>query len=384
MSTEPKLSMLNFAEHPEGGWVVGVVAKRTYRVEGGRCVVDDEQVPLVEEMLLGEDEITLEHDLDPAMNRREVDIVVQGNAYTNQSGRRACDLTVGVGEFSRTLRVFGDRRCGLDSSGKIRFDEPSVFESLPLSWNLAYGGVDEVARQKLGDPVEEFCKEIREPYDPVGGAFAYPRNPVGKGYLIEATEEALAACALPNFEFIEDLLTPERLALGSFLAWPRAPEVASLGWLSYAFFPRSAMVGLPPLAYDEELCAPGAFPEVVRGFLKEATVAQDVGQEERLDLGFAQQAAVGMRTREVLPGQQVMLRHLHPRMKEWAFTLSTERPRMMLHMPDAAPAELTPVIRTVLFLPEEERVCVTFVGEQREELPIGPGKESKISFAVRW
>ena len=43
-----------------GGSQVGIIAKRTYRVVGQRCVVDDEQVPLVEVQRFSDDKAALQ------------------------------------------------------------------------------------------------------------------------------------------------------------------------------------------------------------------------------------------------------------------------------------------------------------------------------------
>src|SRR5262249_51753446 len=147
----------------------------------------------------------------------------------------------------RRVRVFGDRHCERDARGELCFTPPEPAPKVPLGWESAYGGLDRAARQKFGDPAEALAKEAVLPVDPRFGLFGYPRNPLGKGYLIEPTPEALAACTLPNLEDPQRLLTPQTLPRRSALLWPQGPPVAGFGWLSYNFFPRSAQIGLPLL-----------------------------------------------------------------------------------------------------------------------------------------
>lgn len=67
-----------------------------------------------------------------------------------------------VGQLDRPLRVSGDRKCWRDPTGHVRFTEPDEVDSVDVGWTSAYGGVDEVARQRLGNPVEQYRKEQGE------------------------------------------------------------------------------------------------------------------------------------------------------------------------------------------------------------------------------
>ncbi|HZL18189.1 MAG TPA: DUF2169 domain-containing protein [Polyangia bacterium] len=374
---------LNITDHPDGrGAQVGLVAKRTYRVSAGRCVVAEEQVPLVELPETNDDRSVLLHDMDTVLNRRQADIVVTGKIRALRKERRL-DVHVRVGSLSRRLRAFGDRRCLRGSDGRLRFSDPDPIEEIDVGWTAAYGGVDEVARKKYGDPIEGFCKDARQPYNPRFGLFAYPRNRAGKGYLIELSDEALDGCMLPNLEDPQHLLIPERLATGRPDRWPLAAPVASLGWLSYNCFPRSAMVGMVP-PFDPVACPPASFSEVVSGILNPRSIAPQVALSHRFDLAAAQQSAIGMRTSELFPGAPVELTNLHPSLPSWTFALPREVPSMALQMPDQRAVALQPAIRTVLLDPDRDRVCITWVGEQRDPTPVGPGRMKQIRHGIRW
>jgi hypothetical protein len=382
MPSTPRLFALNIVDDPKGGSVVGVIAKRTYSVKANGCSVADEHVALVEGPLPSDDGAILLHDFDTALNRTLTDVIVVGKARPPAKAR-AFDIRVRVGTLDRSLRVFGDRRCWRDALGHLRFSEPQPVEEVDGGWSSAYGGVDEVARAKHGDPIEQHCKDVKKPYNSRFGLFAYPRNRAGKGYLIDATTEGLEACALPNLEVPTHLLTPEGLAVGRADWWPSGPPVAGLGWLSYGYFPRCAMVGLLP-HFEFKRFPPETFFEVQTGALNSRSIAERMALPERMDVAVAQQSALGMRVPVLDPGAQVKLDQLHPREASWSFSLSSEVPTMVLEMPDISPVELSPQIRTVLLEPEKDRVCVTWVGEHREAIPVGPNRRAKIRSNVRW
>jgi hypothetical protein len=378
----PRVSALNVTDHPDKGSQVGVIAKRTYLVRGGRCVVADQQVALVEEPQTTQDGAELLHDLDIVLNRRNTDVIILGKAHPLHKAR-SFEICVRIGGLDRRLLAFGDRRCWRDQAGRLRFSEPEPVEEFDLGWTSAYGGVDVSALKAHGDPIEAMMKDAGQPYEPKFGLYAYPRNRVGKGYLIEATDEALSACALPNIERRSQRLTPERLAQGKRDRWPHGPIVAGLGWLSYGSFPRMAMLGMPP-PYDPVACPPEGFREVEVGLLKAKSIAPATPLQDRFDLGAAQESAVGMRVAEIKPGASAELQNCHPQHSVWAFELPREVPSLALQLPEQKPVALEPKIRTVLIQPELNRICIVWVAEHREPTPIGPGKRAQIKHGVKW
>jgi hypothetical protein len=374
--------MVAVVDHPARGSQVGIIAKRTYRVVGQRCVVLDEQVPIVEIPRLSEDQAMLLHDVDGVLNRQEVDVVIEGKARVLRP-TPSFDLRLRVGNLDRKLRVFGTRVCYRGPGGRLRFSDPTPIEEVPLDWTSAYGGFDSVALARHGDPLEGFCAEAKKPYNPRFGRYAYPRNRAGKGYLIEATDEALERCGLPSIEEPLQLLSPDRLAIGSPDRWPAGPFVAGLGWLSYGNFPRSAMLGVPS-PYDATACPPASFFEVTVKALNVESIAPHAPLQQRFDLRSAQQAALGMRTPSVAPGAPVSIVNAHPQKASWDFTLARETPVLAIQMPGGRPISLDAKIRTVFVQPELDRVSVVWVGEHREATPVGPGKRSLIKYGVQW
>jgi len=382
----PALSAVRVAGDPEGrGWRLGVIGKRTWRVTRGRCELAPAQVPLVEEPLHDDGRAVLLHDADVLLNRRKTDIIVEGHVYP-PGGRTPFDFGLQVGEFQRLARAFGPRRAGPDATGtRIRFSAPEPVEKIPLAWESAYGGVDLAARADIGDPFEAPLAESGVEVDPRFGLFAYPRNPVGRGYLIEPTAAAFEACRLPLIEDPGALLTPDTLVRHDFVRWPEGPDVAGFGWLSYGYFPRSALLGAAPLVYDGDRIKPSAFSEVRSGDLHDAAVRPERPLTERLGVAVAQSAAIGMRATRVLPRDTVALTGLHPREPRWTFALPADSPRMHVRFRGEQPIELPPpAIRTLLIQPDEERLTVVWVSELLLHAAPGPKRLEGLEHAVIW
>jgi hypothetical protein len=378
-----RVSAVRFAGDPAGAWTLGVVAKRTYLVERGALVEAQAQIPLVEEPVFGPEETVLLHDTDLLLNRTATDVIVQGHAYS-YGPRAVFDAGVGIGAFARVMRVAGDRRVEWRPD-RVRFTAPKpIEEKLPLGWERAYGGIDQAARLAIGDPIEAAQVDAGLLVDPCFGLFAYPRNPVGRGYLLQPTREACDACELPNFEDPSALLTPETVVRNDFVRWPDGPPVASLGWLSYAYFPRSAQIGIPPKPYELDRIKPQHFAEVRAGILRAPSVRPEAPVEQRLDIGVGQCSAVGMRVPNIAWRSSVELLNLHPTTPNWRFTLPTRPPTMALKLEGRQPEQLQPAIRTILIEPDENRVCLVFVGQMGIPAPLEPERAAAIQHAVIW
>jgi hypothetical protein len=378
---EPRTSAALTGFHREGGFIFGVVAKRTYQVRSGSCYEASDQVPLVEAPRYGAEDALLERDTDLVLQRQEVDIIVQGHAYS--PGPSSFRAGIFVGDFRRELAVFGDRR--LDrSGGALRFTPPASCEAVPLTWQNAYGGVDHEARRLIGDPWAEALEAEGLMADPRFGLYAYPRNPLGKGYLIEPTDEAIDACRLPNIEEPYQLLTSETVVRGDFMRWPTGPVVAATGWLSHNYFPRMCQLGLPPAPYNDAEVRASDFIEVQAGLVRPDTVRHQTTIRDRVDPRAAQGAAVGMRAHQVVPKARVELHNLHPNEPSWRFRLPCKAPRMLYQLAGGAAEMLEPKIRTVLIEPDADRVTLVWVGEQRIDLPLSPDQLSEVRHGVLW
>lgn len=184
---------------------------------------------------------------DMCLHKPAADIVVKGEAMAQaRAPQTQLDVLLRVGELARTLRVFGTRVWYKGAFG-LTTTAPTPFTSMPLKWELAFGGRDASA----GKPLEE------------------SRNPVGVGFAARA--ESLIDKPLPNIEDPGDLITSEK----------SRPKPAGLGPIMHHWEPRKRYAGtydetwlrervpLPPLDFDarhQQIAPPElVYPGYLRG-----------------------------------------------------------------------------------------------------------------------
>ncbi|PRP92111.1 hypothetical protein ENSA5_51510 [Enhygromyxa salina] len=117
-----------------------LVAKATFEVLQDGSTRLDSQDPFP---LYDEDEPTelgvLPHDDVPRQDRK-LEVIVLGKAYG--TGRPQMLVELAVGAYRQSLLVSGDR-WWTSHQGGGRHSSPSAFESIPLTWDRAYGGTAE-------------------------------------------------------------------------------------------------------------------------------------------------------------------------------------------------------------------------------------------------
>ena len=135
------------------------------------------------------------------------------------------------------------------------FTPPEPFETMPLRYEMAYGGVDrhfeammvEEALAEAGPDGVRRISAVTQDFLQGAPPAAYPRNPYGKGFSLVAEPEALVGRELPNVELDADRLTPQRLWPSKLTRWMEMPVPATFDYMHATLFPRTAMMGLPPL-----------------------------------------------------------------------------------------------------------------------------------------
>ncbi len=365
-----------------GGWAVGIVAKRTYDVVGARCRVSPTQIPLIETPEVS-DTGELRHDADTILDKQFTDIVVEGHAYTPRV-TASFDAALWVGGFRRDIRVFGQRTAGRGRNGSIVLSTPATVERVQLGWKNAYGGIDRTALARWGDPTLKMAEAAGLGTSPEQSIFAYPRNPRGKGYLIDPTEEALAACELPLLEDPAQLLCGSSLARGDFMHWPSAPLPVSMGWLGYNAFPRTAQLGLLPTPFLERHLPAARFPEVCADIISARCLDPRQPIQKRVHPGLSQGSAVGMRARELQPGAWVRTHNLHRLFATWTWQLPTEAPRVALRLASGRVSQPVPRISTLLLAPDENRVCVVWCAQTNLAEPASEDQLRELRHGVAW
>ena len=255
----PAVSCL--ASDLEGRTIVSVLTKRTYAIgPDGHTVVADEQLPLD----TSEDppqayDPTWRGELDVAPYKVATDVVVFGRAYAPGGSCTQMQIEVALPQHQRASRllVTGDRRCSWRSDGTPAVSKPAAFETMPLGYDRAYGGVDpSVEHPSLPRDIEEALAQL------MSAPGAYPRNSVGRGYVVHNRPELIDGLLLPNIERVDSLLRPERIVVGDHARWHRQPLPGGFGWFDVGWFPRCVFAGALP-----NPPAPADVAEAVLGFL---------------------------------------------------------------------------------------------------------------------
>ncbi len=343
-------------------WLV-CVAKRTYEFGGGRLVLADEQIPVVHEPELDVDDAgrmrALVDDTDIVAPKVATDVIVTGRAYAPGGKATEALVAVAVGKNARTLRVLGERRAEVSNEGRVRFTDPAPFESVPLSWELAYGGYDAYAHDEL-DPPERVNGRRIEPSPRDEGVFAYPRNKIGRGYFIDVDRDRADGMLLPQIEDPSDTLTPGRFFLASPTAWLDAPMPGGLGWVPHTWYPRMMRLMGAFLEHD----APTK-PIREMQFADGADLAGPFKKNEVLPRGLCG-AAPGMAVERLRGDELVILRGLVAGEAEIRFSLPNEKPSMEVK-PPGSPKVFTPepTLQTVRIDTERRRVVLAWVGTVR-------------------
>lgn len=361
-------------------WLACVV-KRTYMISGSRLVLADEQVPVLLEPDIETDEHdryrTLRDDADVIAPKVATDVIVVGCAH---APRRVREMTVSValGGNARVLRVLGERRAEVSIEGRVRFSSPEPFESVPLSWDLAYGGYDAYAQDELDPPERRNGKRVEaSPRDE--GVFAYPRNKVGRGYFLDVDRDRADGALLPQIEDPGDVLTPERFFVPTPGAWIDAPASAGVGWMPHAWYPRMMRCLGAFLEHD-----PPGKPIREMAFADGADLQGPFRKNEMLVRGL-QGAAPGMACERLRGDEMVILRGMRRGQEELRFSLPGEVPTLEVRA-SGAPKAFTPeaVLQTVKIDASAGTVTMVWCGTARLLGVLDEGSLRNIAISSRW
>jgi hypothetical protein len=185
----------------------------------------------------------------------------------------------------------------------------------------------------------------------------YPRNHLGRGFVLEDVAEAVEGLPLPNLEDPRDPLTPERLCAEHAENWTRQPMPQSFGWFCKYWRPRAELAGVLPAdrATEKELreMYAQALPEEQREAYREASLPD-------IDFRFFNGASEGLALPYLRGDEEIRLSNLVPE-SELAFRLPGETPAIALEL-GAGPQEAQVVLHTVQVRGEERQVDLVWRG----------------------
>ncbi|AMM25110.1 DUF2169 domain-containing protein [Variovorax sp. PAMC 28711] len=325
---------------------------------------------------------------EPRAFQTGTDVVVRAHAA---SGRPVRTLLAGlaVGRHLHKVRAFGERR-SRRIGGRVEFSEPSLFQSVPLRSELAYGGFDPVALRAALAGIEarmdavgwRRSRAFLQDTLPTTVPVAYARNPVGMGYVADALPEALHDVALPRFELERDLLTPERFAQGRPLDWLHRPVPAGLDFMDMRMFPRTAMFGLPPPGFEvgARQCPEVDWGQVPADFSRgNVLTADDADAALAVHPDAARCAPIGLRLPRLAGTEPVSLIALRADLPRWDFVLPGERPVFEVPGQGALPGALFQLFIDV----DARRVELLWAASWPTGCELQPGQDQDVLRTVR-
>ncbi len=348
------------------------LVKITYEMKDGRARPTTPE-PLMYDVWRDE---TLEPRLHPGSDfwphKVATDVVIQGAAHS-PGGRPQPSMLIeaSIGNRKKRIAVFGRREIQWTTAGRIQVGRPEPFVQMPLVYTNAYGGLD--PRVPIPEEDLEAYMALAEKglaNDHPGG---YPRNFVGKGYLV--LPSPIQGLEMPNLEDPEDLLTPERLVVGSPDLWHKQPLPWCFEWTDGIMFPRS-------LYLDRDAWYPcrdaRLLHEIRRGLIPDSVLRPAA----ELPADFYQEASFGMVFRTRLAGQLVTLTGMHPEEPVLRFSVPPD-PTIEFNVEGMRTAA-EPVLTNLVIVPAEKKFSVTYCAKQTQ-LPRGflPEVHKNIPISVR-
>lgn len=166
-----------------------VAVKATFEI-GADVRIADKQQPLEQADVYwgepGQSSLKIASELH--LVKPSTDILIVGEACApDRRPVPQLDVSVSVGSYRESLRVFGDRVWEKGMLG-ARISAPQFFEAMPLMYERAFGG--------------------QQVIDPDTGEVVYePRNPVGRGFVDKRAKASIDGVALPNLEDPAQIIT---------------------------------------------------------------------------------------------------------------------------------------------------------------------------------
>ena len=348
----------------------------------GTCTWQGEETEIVTEPILYKDMAPdlLQRDLDLYAWRSKTDVVVQGTVRSDKPvGAMPVQLSC-EGEhlaFDLGLVVSGDRHVERRSRG-LRVTDPLPFTEMPLRYDKAYGGRDELAGQRRG--AHRAMRFLEEQFGEGAGQraalFGYPRNPAGKGYLIEA--DAAEGLAWPNVEFPDDRLSLASLT-ADHLSWGERPFPAGFDWFPHDWFPRLGLMGLFPQTRDNR----PPKREVDLGILDPDVMERPLLQRQRHEVA---QGAHPYLWRHRLQGdEKIQVTAMSRDGRDFVVQLTPHHPRVFIKQ-FSDPEEEAPVVLDCVFVETDlDRVTMVWRGTlPARRLGVPRGWEEFCDHRVQW
>jgi hypothetical protein len=328
-------------QSPEGSPILAVLVKRSYRiVPGGRCTRADEDAPLVPGDMFWEDPMTssVRHESDLVPFKLATDVVLNGTAYA-PGGQPSQTFTTSlqVGGRRKVIQVVGDRRAHYANGGPPAITDPSPITRMELRYERAYGGTD-------------VYSDLKTPYP-------YPRNPLGRGFVVANTARSVNDMLLPNLEDPSVPVSAVALCLVDYGKWPSRPLPAGFGWFPKVWRPRAELAGILPLDRPVEQELRQAYAKLLPADQREAYLEHGLRD---MDFRFFNGASEGLALPYLQGGETITTENLSQDGRV-TFDLPGERPRVGLDIGEGV-RQPEVVMQTVMIRMDKQAVDLVWRG----------------------
>jgi hypothetical protein len=328
-------------QSPEGGYVLSVLVKRTFDiVPGGECTLAAEDRPVLAGDVFWDDPMnsSVRYESDFVPFKLMTDVVVNGVAYApGGAPAEACVATVQVGEYRKSITVIGDRVARYVAGGTPVFTDPVPFVAMELRYERAYGGTD-------------VYSDLKTPYP-------YPRNPLGRGFVVRNTPQRVENLPLPNLEDPAAPLPPEALCMGDYALWETRPMPAGFGWFPKTWLPRALLAGIMPADRPVEQELRKAYAKLVPADKRDAYMKHGIRD---MDFRFFNGASPGLTVPGLRGGEWVATENLSPSGRLY-FQLPTATPRIGLDIGEGV-TEPAVALHTVMIRLDEDQLDLVWRG----------------------
>ena len=328
-------------QSPEGAYILSVLVKRTFMiVRGGECRRAEEDRAIVPGDVFWDDpmnsSVRYESDLVPF--KVATDVVLNGTAYTPGGvARKSCLVSLQVDDRKKAVHVIGDRVARYTDGGAPAITEPVPFTTMELRYERAYGGTD-------------VYSDLKVPYP-------YPRNRLGRGFVVANTRKSVDNLPLPNLEDPQAPISGFPLCLGEYAQWTSRPMPAGLGWFPKVWLPRAELAGILPRDRPVEQELRQAYAKLLPADQREPFLKNGFRD---MDFRFFNGASQGLAVPFLRGGEAVVTENLSPD-GQLTFRLPNERPRIGLDIGEGV-QEPEVAMQTVMIHMDERQVDLVWRG----------------------
>ncbi len=367
----------------QGNYILALIVKRSYTIsDNGNCSLAEEQIPISQDVEIHHEipEIIIQ-DSDLYPYKPLTDIIVKGKAR-NSTRKNSFDVSIEISDIKHEIKVFGDRKV-FEKDGIWMFSEADPIEEIPLEYQYAYGGKDLLAEKPLREQLENepSAKYVLQEGLLEGSPYRYPRNPAGKGYVVEPNSETMEGLELPNIEDPNNLLTPQNIVVNQVFDWYKMPVPVGTDWLSPGWFPRVAYYGAYPLpeGLDKQIY------EIKKEWADMDILKSSITEHNRqLSFRATNGASLGMQSNFVSGGEACRLLNIHPKKREFILTLPNEKPTIKVDGRNGKMLKTKSKLSSVIIELDENRVTMVWSGYAKAIRPYMEEELKTMPYEVQW